>query len=60
LPFFSEDEDFYTYVTIPSDEDFGDFVNNVAYAGFSLWNDSENTELSDWIDYFDWTAFDFP
>ena len=45
LPGFSEDKDFYTYLTIPSDEDFGDFANNVSYAGFALWDDSENADL---------------
>ena len=60
LPGFSEDPEFYTYVNIPSDEDFGDFANNVALAGFALWGDSENTDLQDWIAANDWDLLDFP
>jgi hypothetical protein len=59
LPAFSEDKDFYTYITIPSDEDFGDFTNNISYAGFALWDDTDNSVLRDWIDNFDWTAVEF-
>lgn len=54
IPGFSTDQEFYTYLNIPSDEDFGDFANNVDYAGFALWDDSENTKLQDWIDAIDW------
>jgi hypothetical protein len=60
MPDFSEDLDIYSPVTIPSEEDFGDFANNVAYAGFALWDDSENTDLQDWVENFDWAAVDFP
>ena len=60
MPVFPEDKDFYTHIAIPSDEDFGDFPNNIAYAGFALWEDSENTDLQDWIDAIDWEAVDFP
>ena len=60
LPGFSTDPKFYTYITTPSNRDFGDFANNVSYAGFALWDDTENTKLQDWIDSIDWTAVDFP
>ena len=45
MPAYPEDKGFYTPIEIPSDEDFGDFPNNIAYAGFALWDDSENTDL---------------
>jgi hypothetical protein len=60
MPAFPEDKEFYTAIAIPSDEEFGDFPNNIAYAGFALWEDSENTDLQDWIDVIDWDAVDFP
>jgi hypothetical protein len=60
MPDYPEDKEFYTRIEIPSDEDFGDFPNNIAYAGFALWDDSENTDLQDWVDAIDWDAVDFP
>ena len=54
MPAYPEDKEFYTGIAIPSDEDFGDFPNNIAYAGFALWDDSENTDLQDWIDAIEW------
>jgi hypothetical protein len=59
MPAWPEDNYLYVYMNIPSDEDVGYFANNISYAGFALWDvaywdDSENTDLQDWIDSIDW------
>ena len=46
-------------VTIPDDDFFGDFVNNVDYAAFGLWDDSENSGILAFIDYHDFTNANF-
>ena len=51
--------DFYVEMTIPDDEFFGEFVNNVDYAGFGLWDDSDNAAIQDWVDAHDFTDASF-
>ena len=37
-------------------EDFGTFVNNVESASFAIWDDSDNPNLTEWVDNFDFEA----
>ena len=60
MPWFREDPNFYSMITFPDDESFGDFKNNIAHAGFAMWVDTDNTDLTDWIDSFNWKSVDFP
>ena len=51
--------DAYEEMTIPDDEFFRGFVNNVDYAGFGLWDDSDNATIQDWVDAHDFTDASF-
>lgn len=53
------DHDVFTEITIPDDETFGDFVNNIDNASFGLWDDSDNADIADWIDQNDFTDAGF-
>ena len=40
-----------------SPEDVGTFVNNVESASFAIWDDSDNPNLTEWVEKFDFEAF---
>ena len=47
------------YFLMYSPEDFGSFVNNLECASFAIWDDSENPDLKDWVENFDFEAVSF-
>lgn len=47
------------YVLMATLDDFGTFVNNVECASFAIWDDSENSDLKQWVQNMDFEAVMF-
>jgi hypothetical protein len=44
------DDTLWNLVTIPEDEDFGEFNNNVEYIGVALWGEDEESDIFAWAE----------
>lgn len=43
-------------ITQPTDEEKADFPLNVHWAGWAIWDDSENEDLAKWIETSNWSG----